>query len=86
MKVDIKNGLSYETHKDYIENFGKKFYESVKNLIDKNALKKNFIDDFNENDKDLLHEILRHARFSKDYVQKFHGRVNLLEKVKPKLN
>ncbi len=53
----------------------------MKTLIDKNAKKKCFIDNFNESDKDLAQEILRHAKFSKDYTQKFHGRVNLLDKV-----
>jgi hypothetical protein len=53
----------------------------VKTLIDKNAKKKYFIDNFNENDKDLVQEILRHAKFSKDYTQKFHGRAHLLDKV-----
>ena len=77
--------MSHDTHKDYIENFGKIFYQSVKSLIDKNAKKKYFTDNFNENNKFLLNEIIKHYKFSKEYVQKFHGRVNLLNEVSNKL-
>ena len=36
---------------------------------------------FPENDKVLIQEIIRHASFARECVQKFHGRVNLLIKV-----
>lgn len=81
VKVDIQHGFSYETHKEYIENFGNSFYQSVKSLIDKNARKKYFTDSFNENEKALISEIIRHAKFSIDCVKKFHGRVNMINKV-----
>ena len=78
---DAEVGISYETHKSYIENFSKSFYDSVKNLIDKNAQKEFFTDNLTNNDKILIQEIITHALFSKESVQKFHGRVNLLKKV-----
>ena len=53
----------------------------MKRLIDKNAQKKYFTDNFKGVDKALLQEVITHARFSKESVQKFHGRVNLLQKV-----
>ena len=79
--MDIQQGISIETHSEYIKDFGKKFYESVKNLIDKNAQKKYFTDLFSETDKALVQEIARHARFSIECVKKFHGRVDLVKKV-----
>ena len=73
--------MSYATHKNYIESFAKTFYDSVKSLIDKNAQKKYFTDQFNQSEKSVLSEVLKHARFSVECVKKFHGRVNMLNKV-----
>ena len=64
-----------------MEQFSKDFEESVKRLIDLNARKPYFLDKFLEHDRALFQEVLDHARFSVECVEKFHGRVDLIEKV-----
>jgi hypothetical protein len=64
-----------------MESFGESFYESVKKLIDENASKPYFFDKFAEADRSLFQEVLEHARFSVECVEKFHGRVDLLDQV-----
>ncbi len=81
-KVDLmNNGISIESHQEYLNNFGKTFYDSVKLLIDRNATKKHFTDSFNENSKLLVDEIFAHAKHSKKYIEKFHGREDVIDKV-----
>lgn len=81
MKLDAQKGISKETHATYLEEFGKLFYNSVKELIDRNAKKKYFLDNFTHNDKHLIQEVLDHANFCKTIVEKFHGRNDLIETV-----
>jgi hypothetical protein len=83
MKVhwDPNHGISRETHKDYLDEFGKLFFDSVKQLIDRNALKTHFLDNFQLKDKLLLQEVLDHANFCNEIVDKFHGRNDLIEQV-----
>ena len=77
----MKDGISYSTHEEYLKNFGKTFYNSIKKLIDKSAKKELFEDKLNEKEKSLFKEIIFHANFSNKLVQKFHGRIELLKKV-----
>jgi len=64
-----------------LENFGQTFYNSIKKLIDINAQKPYFLNKFNEADRSLFQEVFEHARFSIECVEKFHGRVDLLDQV-----
>ena len=75
------NGISYSTHKEYLEKFGMVFHDSVKKLIDKNAMKKYFEDTLNQEEKNLFSEIHSHAQFTVKQVQKFHGQNELIQKV-----
>ncbi len=81
MKWDKETGISLNSHKEYMKNFGQTFYESMKTLIDKNARKPYFLDKFSDSDRSLFQEVLEHARFSLECVEKFHGRVDLLDQV-----
>jgi hypothetical protein len=78
---DPRQGISRETHKEYLEEFGKLFHNSVQQLIDRNATKPHFLDNFQIKDKKLLQEILEHANFCNEIVDKFHGRSDLIEQV-----
>jgi len=81
LKWDKETGISSNAHKEYIENFANNFFESVKRLIDENARRPYFLDKFSDADRSLFQEVLEHARFSVECVKKFHGRVDLLDKV-----
>ena len=82
LKWDKETGVSLVAHKEYIEKFGQTFYDGVKKLIDKNARKPYFLDKFSDADRALFQEILEHAKFSSECVEKFHGRVDLLDQVR----
>ena len=79
--MDPELGISTQIHKDYLIVFGNLFYNSVKTLIDRNATKSHFLDKFNSQDKQLLQEVLDHAHFCMESVEKFHGRNDLIEEV-----
>ena len=81
VNLDPKNGISKETHRNYLEKFGSLFYNSVKELIDRNAKKLHFLDNYKIKDKQLIQEVLDHANFCKSIVEKFHGRNDLIEEV-----
>lgn len=70
-----------KTHPEYIQNFAKTFHDSVKALIDKNAKKANFLETYEIKEQALIQEILDHARFSIECVEKFHGRTDLINQV-----
>ena len=82
MKWDPQNGISKVTHKDYLEKFGLLFYNSVKELIDRNASKPNFLDNFKLKDRVLMQEVLDHATFCVELIEKFHGRNDLIQNVR----
>ena len=79
---DAEHGISLQTHRDYIEDFGNTFFNQVKNLIDRNQISDSKADEMNEADRDLIREMLDHARFCKEKVSQFHGRNDLLDKMK----
>jgi hypothetical protein len=79
--LDPKNGITKETHKDYLEKFGIEFYNSVKELIDRNARKSSFLDNYSLKDRLLIQEVLDHANFCVELTKKFHGRNDLIENV-----
>ncbi len=58
------------------------FYNSIKNLIDYNAQQPYYLDTFDTKDKQLVQEIVDHAYFCNECVEKFHGRVDLLDRVR----
>lgn len=78
---DKENGISLNTHKDYVEQFGNTFYEQVKKMIDRNQVKEFENEKISEMDQELIKEVMDHARFCKDKVSQFHGRQELLKKV-----
>jgi hypothetical protein len=45
----------------------------VKKLIDKAAKKPHYFDKFKVKDKNLLQEVVDHANFCLECVEKFHG-------------
>ena len=66
---------------EYLEQFGLLFYNSVKELIDRNALTPHFLDDLESADRSLMQEVLDHANFCLELIEKFHGRNDLIQKV-----
>lgn len=82
IKLDPDYGISRITHNEYLTQFGSTFYESVKKLIDRNASKEHYLDKIEPKDKHLMQEILDHANFCNNCVEKFHGRNDLINKVK----
>ena len=73
IKWDPNHGISKTTHLNYLEEFGKLFYDSIKTLIDKAAKLPHFFDKFKAKDKNLLQEVVDHANFCVECVEKFHG-------------
>ena len=70
-----ENGITEATHKEYLENFGNLFYEQTKRLIDTNyAIEKRKFMAFEK-------EVMDHAIFCRECVQKFHGRDDIIKKV-----
>ncbi len=68
VKWNKEVGISLETHREYVENFGNIFYEKVKKLIDRNCQVKNFrAEKLSENDEALINEVLDHARYSVEF-------------------
>ena len=50
-------------------------------MIDRNAKKLHFLNDYKIKDKQLIQEVLDHGNFCKSLVEKFHGRNDLIEQV-----
>lgn len=82
VNFDKDVGISLNTHREYITKFGETFYEQVKRLIDKNQLTVEKEEEMNPLDKEVAAEVLDHARFCKEKVSQFHGRNDLLERMK----
>lgn len=81
MKFNEKHGISRVTHSDYLNEFGNTFYEQVKRLIDLNQNQKSEAVYLSDEDLRVLQEVLDHANFCNDTVEKFHGRQDLLNRV-----
>jgi hypothetical protein len=81
VKWDTKAGISRETHSEYIKEFGEVFYEQTRQLIDKNQNQERYIEQLGKLDTELLQEVLDHANFCNDTVEKFQGRQDYLRKV-----
>jgi hypothetical protein len=79
---DSKVGISRETHSDYIKTFGETFYEQAVILIDKNQKTEKNFEKLSKLDTELLHEVLEHANFCKDTVEKFQGRQDYVNRVR----
>lgn len=75
-------GVTRDDNGDYLKLFGEKFFESVKKLIDMNARKSDLLKEINVYDHNLIAEVLNHARFSLECVEKFQGRSDLVEKIR----
>lgn len=71
------NGINRRDHVEYIEKFNEDFYNAIKQQIDTCVKSRTTIVS-----DPLQHEILEHAIQCKAYVSKFHGRTDVLEKVK----
>ncbi len=79
---DRNVGISRDTHPEYIQKFGETFYEQVKLLIDNNQRQDTVFECLKQNDAGLLQEVLHHAYFCIDTVSHFHGREDILLKVR----
>ena len=86
VKWDPEFGISKQTHAEYLLQFGTRFYDSVKELIDRNATIPHFLDNFHLTDRHLMQEVLDHAHFCLELIEKFHGRNDLIEKVSSKIS
>jgi DNA replication protein DnaC len=75
-------GISLETHRDYITEFGELFFQQCKLLIDRNQEDNSQMGNLNPEDKKLLTEVLDHAYFCNETAEKFQGRVDILDKIK----
>jgi len=84
VKWDNEVGVSFETHKEYIIEFGERFYEVVKQLIDRNVERERKVYSGSKYlvDESMWMEILDHARFCIEKVTQFHGRHDLLNLVR----
>lgn len=69
------------THEKYLHEFGDTFYAQLKRLIDKSQEQKSEYAYLSEEDVKILQEVLDHAIFCNETVEKFHGRKDLLDKV-----
>jgi len=81
VKWDEEHGVSLKTHEKYLIEFADTFYEQVKRLIDKSQQQKSEYAYLSEEDLKILQEVLDHANFCIETVEKFHGRDDLLQKV-----
>lgn len=81
VKWNKQFGITRQTHSEYIEKFGETFYEQVKRLIDLNVNQVNYFNELNKSDQTLYQEVFGHVRFCKESVAKFHGRIDILEKL-----
>ncbi len=81
VKWDTKVGISRQTHSDYITEFGEVFYEQTRQLIDRNQKQERYFEELGKLDTELLHEVLEHANFCNDTVEKFQGRRDYLAKI-----
>ena len=57
VKWDKNEGVSLETHQDYVKDFGETFYREVKTLIDRNQKKQNTFQSFDKEDDILIQAI-----------------------------
>ena len=86
MNWDDQFGISKTKHCEYLKEFGQAFYNFAKILIDKASNSRNYFENLNNDDKDLLTEVIDHSNLCKSSSEKFFGRIDLLEKVKLKKN
>lgn len=71
------NGINRQDHAEYIAQFNDDFHKAIKEQIDRCVHSRVMIVS-----DPLQHEILEHAIQCKTYVAKFHGRTDVLEKVR----
>ncbi|CAF3962519.1 unnamed protein product [Rotaria sordida] len=69
-------GINRKDHIEYITRFNDDFYNAIKQQIDQCIQSRILIDS-----DSLQHEILEHAIQCKTYVAKFHGRIDVLNRV-----
>ena len=74
-------GITQETHPEYMKEFGELFYEQTKKLIDRNQTQESLFEKLDKRDTELLKEVLKHAYFCTQSVERFHGREDLLGQV-----
>ena len=75
--VEWKNGVTEHDHRDYISLFCDEFYVNCKALIQSSSLAKSR---FFSND--LYVEVLQHSASCIDYVKRFQGRQDIIDKIK----
>lgn len=72
-----KNGITRENHAEYLQEFNNDFHQAMIKQIDR-CVQSRLIMASNS----LQHEVLEHAIQCQTYVSKFHGRIDVLEKVR----
>jgi hypothetical protein len=65
-----------------LHSFGELFYEQCALLIDRNQTDKSEFEDLSKQDVELIREVLDHAYFCNETVEKFRGRVDILDRVR----
>lgn len=73
-------GITRQDHREYIETFNNDFYEAMKAQIDRCVQSR-----LSVGSDSLQHEVLEHAIQCKTYVSKFHGRSDVLSKVRERI-
>jgi len=77
-KVPWKSdGINRSDHAEYISQFNQDFYNAMQEQIDRCVKSRVVIDS-----DSVQHEVLEHAIQCKTYVAKFHGRIDVLHKVR----
>ncbi len=86
VRWDENVGVSLDTHREYVEEFGQRFFEEVKRLIDRNVARESRGGAGGGarslEEEAMWQEVLDHARFCREKVAQFHGRNDLLDVVR----
>ena len=70
-------GITRENHVEYLEEFNNDFHQAMMKQIDRCVQSRLIMAS-----DSLQHEVLEHAIQCRTYVTKFHGRIDVLEKVR----
>ena len=71
-----QNGITRQNHTEYLQEFNDDFHTAMTQQIDRCVQSRLII-----TSDSLQHEVLEHAIQCQTYVTKFHGRIDVLEKV-----
>ena len=71
------NGINRDDHNAYLTRFNEDFYYAIKQQIDQ-CIQSRILININPSE----HEIIEHAIQCKTHLRKFHGRIDILDRVK----